>query len=193
VELLANVKKFAFAGASAGACRAFSRGLTFPFDTMKTFEQSSVDTIEHAYGKKKRKRKINYFSGLITTIISAVPSNALFFITYNCILIYAPCLVPFPASFSTSSKLLERLIASAIATFPQNLIKIPAELVKQRAQLTQSSDIPKIVADAVKDKGISGLYVGGNAQLLREIPYNAFQMAFFDMFRDMAARYHLVT
>jgi len=101
---------------------------------------------------------------LIATIVSAVPSNALFFITYNCILIYAPCLVPFTSSISSSSKLFERLIASAIATLPQNLIKIPAELVKQRAQLTQSSDIPKIIVDAVKYKGVSGLYVGGNGK-----------------------------
>ena len=32
--------------------------------------------------------------------------------------------------------------------------------------------------------GFFGFYVGGNAQLLREIPFNAIQMALFTTFKD---------
>ena len=37
-----NWSQFAFQGAVAGGCRALSRGLTFPFDTLKTLEQIST-------------------------------------------------------------------------------------------------------------------------------------------------------
>lgn len=79
----------------------------------------------------------------------------------------------------------------AIATFPQNAIKIPAELVKQRAQIRQTSDVILLIKESVKDKGIQGLYVGGYAQLLREIPYNSFQMAFYELFMDNM-KYNLI-
>eukprot|EP01037_Dinobryon_pediforme_P046177 gene46177-59286_t len=91
----------------------------------------------------------------------------------------------------STSKLVERLVASVIATFPANLVKIPAEVIKQRAQLTQSSDIVRIIADATRGRGLRGLYVGGYAQLLREIPYNAFQMAIYDYLQDFSKQLSL--
>ena len=119
-------------------------------------------------------------------MVSAVPSNAVFLITYKCLLLYSPCLFPALLDSAPTSKLVERLAASVVASFPANAIKIPSEVVKQRAQLLQSSDIGRIVSDAVREKGIGGLYTGGYAQLLREIPYNAFQMAIYDMLQDLS-------
>ena len=81
-------------------------------------------------------------------------------------------------------KSLQRILFSSIATLPQNAIKIPFEVVKQRAQLQPDTTYAEIVRDAVREKGIRGLYAGGFAQLLREIPYNAFQMSSFDLLKD---------
>eukprot|EP01036_Dinobryon_divergens_P024608 gene24608-33076_t len=182
-DLWSSVQKFGLSGAAAGACRALSRGLTFPFDTIKTFEQSGEWNKEN---QPTQKRKINYFNGILTTVASAVPSNAVFLITYKCLLLYTPCLFPALLDSAPTSKLAERLAASIVASFPANAIKIPSEVVKQRAQLLQSSDIGRIISDAVREKGIGGLYTGGYAQLLREIPYNAFQMAIYDMLQDLS-------
>lgn len=183
-DLWSSVQKFGLSGAAAGACRALSRGLTFPFDTIKTIEQSGEWNKEN---QPTQKRKINYFNGILTTVVSAVPSNAVFLITYKCLLLYTPCLFPALLDSAPTSKLVERLAASIVASFPANAIKIPSEVVKQRAQLLQSSDIGRIISDAVREKGIGGLYTGGYAQLLREIPYNAFQMAIYDMLQDLSA------
>lgn len=71
----------------------------------------------------------------------------------------------------STSKLVERLVASVIATFPANLVKIPAEVIKQRAQLTQSSDIIRIIADATRGTGLRGLYVGGYGEPFRNIAF----------------------
>ena len=181
-DLWSSVQKFGLSGAAAGACRALSRGFTYPFDTMKTFEQSK----EWKDNQQAETKRINYFNGILTTVVSAVPSNAVFLVTYKCLLLYSPCFFPPLLDSTSTSKLVERLAASIVASLPANAIKIPSEVVKQRAQLLQSSDIGRIVSDAVRENGIGGLYAGGYAQLLREIPYNAIQMAFYDMLQDLS-------
>lgn len=115
---------------------------------------------------KRQKTSINYFNGLATTILSAIPSNAVFFVVYNSLLYWSQCQLSTPlGGASSATVLLERLTASAVASLPQNAIKIPAELVKQRAQLSQSTDILGIVREAVRDRGVRGLYVGGNGMV----------------------------
>lgn len=174
-----NIVHSAIAGSAAGGFRALSRGLTYPFDSMKTFEQV-VDASE-----VKKKGFAEYFRGVTPTVLTAVPANAFFFITYDYLMSTIPCLS------SHSVGLLERLIVSSIATIPQNLIKIPAELIKQRAQVQSESDFMLIISQITKTKGLSGLYLGGGAMLLREIPYNAFQMASFAYFKESIIKYNL--
>eukprot|EP01038_Epipyxis_sp_PR26KG_P009079 gene9079-12245_t len=193
LECLANthvdIHRYALEGATAGGCRALSRGLTFPFDTVKTFEQSTPIVI--GVNSTETNRKItNYYSGVIPTVVSAIPANALFFIFYNSLEQYSKTLSAFleysgySSSSETMNQLFIRIIISAIATLPQNLIKIPSELIKQRAQVQPDIGVIQLIRDAVSKQGLSGLYVGGNAQLLREIPYNAFQMAIYQLLKD---------
>jgi solute carrier family 25 (mitochondrial thiamine pyrophosphate transporter), member 19 len=200
-----NWSQFALQGAVAGGCRALSRGLTFPFDTLKTLEQSSKDDSAEVKEEKEHKQfKIDlsifklllskeYFRGVIPAVASAVPANAVFFVVYNylqtiaasdCILHYFSINTGF---FQRPSILfVERLMFSAIATLPQNAIKIPAELIKQRAQVQPDKPITYLLQQATKPPlGIIGLYQGGGAQLIREIPYNAIQMATFQSFKEI--------
>ena len=200
-----NWSQFALQGAVAGGCRALSRGLTFPFDTLKTLEQSSNDAPNEVTEEKKRQLPAidlsifklllskEYFRGVIPAVASAVPANAVFFVVYNylqtiaasdCILHYFSINTDF---FQRPSILfVERLMFSAIATLPQNAIKIPAELIKQRAQVQPDKPIAYLIQQATKAPlGIIGLYQGGGAQLIREIPYNAIQMATFQSFKEV--------
>lgn len=82
------------------------------------------------------------------------------------------------------SKLLERIVISSIATLPQNSIKIPFENVKQKMQ-TCDMTRAEIVASILRYQGVGGFFVGGNAQLLRELPYNAIQMSAFEVAREL--------
>eukprot|EP01041_Mallomonas_annulata_P010799 gene10799-22544_t len=176
-----NVLRSAAAGSLAGGLRALSRGLTFPFDSMKTFEQAKMN------GGKQRTIG-EYFRGVIPTVATAVPANALFFMTYDYLMAIAPCIAP----HTTALGLLEqRLLVSAIATIPQNAIKIPAELIKQRAQVQSESDFQLLFNQITAKRGLIGLYLGGGAQLLREIPYNSLQMASFAALQEYSVSYKI--
>lgn len=197
-----NWSQFAIQGAVAGGCRALSRALTFPFDTLKTLEQSAVkspyDTEKHTDRESKEsllKLLISkeYFRGILPAVASAVPANAVFFVVYNYLQTIAAsdCVLDYLSIFGTdffhrpSILFLERLIFSAIATLPQNAIKVPAELIKQRAQVQPNTNIFLLIQQATRPPlGILGLYKGGGAQLIREIPYNAIQMATFQSFKE---------
>jgi hypothetical protein len=124
-----NFIKIGTAGALAGGFRGLSRVITFPWDTIKTLEQ-----VKGAPGVTKKLSNLSlsdYFSGLVPTTVVAMPANAVFFIVYNYLDTFLPCFVPSDILPSW----LRRIIIALIATLPQNAIKIPAEVVKQRAQV----------------------------------------------------------
>jgi|LauGreSBDMM110SN_4_FD.fasta_scaffold35917_2 solute carrier family 25 S-adenosylmethionine transporter 26 len=172
---------FAIEGGIAGGSRALSRGLTFPFDTIKTLQQAGNS---RERGDQKLRVK-DYFNGIIPTVVSAIPANALFFVVYNFLEQFITCYSTTSGDhLSVSNNFIQRLIVSAIATIPQNLIKIPGELIKQRAQTRRDKSIVELFKEAVEQDGLPGLYVGGRAQLLREIPYNSIQMASFELLKD---------
>lgn len=101
-----------------------------------------------------------------------------------------PCFLPniYSKTASESTRFLQRLVISSIATFPSNAIKVPGELIKQRAQTRPGQNSWKLFLEAIREDGVGGLYVGVNAQLLREIPYNAIQMSTFDLLKDTVAK-----
>lgn len=124
-----NFIKIGTAGALAGGFRGLSRVITFPWDTVKTLEQ-----VKGAPGVTKKLSNLSltdYFSGLVPTTVVAMPANAVFFIVYNYLDMIVPCIV----SSDILPAWLRRIIVALIATLPQNAIKIPAEVVKQRAQV----------------------------------------------------------
>ena len=192
VPLNFDVVQYAFSGAVAGGFRALSRGLTFPFDTMKTVKQVQRANKQSPLFQEFTIAEL--FKGVVPAVLSAVPANAVFFVIYNYLMALASSeavLNMFSISaddaFYTSASFifLERLIFSSIATLPSNLIKTPAELLKQRAQVAPNASMKELIQEAIQPPmGIRGLFLGNNAQLLRELPYNAIQMAVFDFLKD---------
>lgn len=87
--------KFATSGAIAGGFRAISRGLTFPFDTIKTLQQAKIESngedngksaavaLAEVYDWRNASTRSNFFTGAMPTIISAIPANSVFFVIYN--------------------------------------------------------------------------------------------------------------
>lgn len=189
-----NLYEYAFSGAVAGGFRALSRGLTFPLDTLKTVKQ-----VKRANKESSSIHEFTtideLFNGVVPAVLSAIPANAVFFVIYNYLLTLAasePITRLLATSFdgssfhpSTSVMFFERLLFSSIATLPSNLIKTPAELLKQRAQVQPDATMMSLIEDAIRPpEGLRGLFLGNNAQLLRELPYNAIQMATFDFLKD---------
>lgn len=175
--------EYLFAGSVAGGCRALSRGLTFPFDTMKTLIQA--DSSKKG-GDITEKPNVDYYRGVVPTVTAAIPANALFFLVFNTLetieLTFTSC---YNNGFQDEERFIARLLISTLATLPQNLIKIPSELIKQRAQTQPGLSYQELFSQAYDRDGVSGFYRGWEAQLLREIPYNAVQMTTFAYLRDL--------
>ena len=176
-----DIQKYALQGAVAGGCRGLARGLTYPFDTIKTLEQVNRG---RRYTRESGVSILTYisklFSGVTPAVLSAVPANAVFFAVYRTLELITGTyhLTPFHSS------LLTRIIITSIATFPQNSFKIPFEVVKQRMQTMEGASRLQVLQRIMSEHGPQGLFVGGNAQLLRELPYNAIQMTVFEYIRE---------
>jgi hypothetical protein len=81
-------------------------------------------------GEDKEKGK-NLFAGFLPSVAAAVPANAAYFISYDILNALFECYL----NNAGLSLLQRRILISAIATLPQALIKVPAEVLKQRMQI----------------------------------------------------------
>lgn len=174
-----DLASFAISGAASGGSRALARFLSYPLDTLKTIQQAeSLEQI--ALQQRDKPRDVaSLFRGVALAVCSAVPANSVFLVVFSSLEAYLPCV---SSGDDALLRLGQRILISAVATAPANLIKIPAELLKQRAQLADFSgdavSLSSVLAD-VQVLGFKGLYQGGAAMMLREVPFNGIQMATF--------------
>lgn len=177
-----DIVKYAVSGGFAGGCRSISRLFTYPFDTIKTLEQADSNL---------RPAEVDYFRGVVVSVSSAIPANAVFFVIYYYLDQLWTCLSSHSAHHNDPNLIL-KLVISLVATVPQNFIKVPSELIKQQAQIHPDRTILTVIRDIYqggsdekeKEKDLRNFFIGSNAQLLRELPYNAFQMTFFEFFKE---------
>ena len=174
-----DLTKYALTGATAGVCRALSRGLTFPFDTKKTLQQA--ETRMEGAEKKFERNPLNfqkYFKGVTPIIIGAVPAQASFFVSYHILEVWSNCLVSqWGMESEEFTRFFQRLLISTFSSIPANVFKIPAEVWKQDSQLVgQDMSFQQFYENS---NGLPGIYRGGKSMLLREIPYNALQFSFY--------------
>ncbi|CAM9702256.1 unnamed protein product [Ectocarpus sp. 12 AP-2014] len=184
-------------GLGAGFTRAASRTLTFPLDTIKTRSQlSRLGADDRALLPVEMLRLIDgpatfkgVFKGFSAFLAQAGPSNAAFFLFYDALnAIGAAAILGGDGSggisASPSSSLWPTALhlgASSAATIPANLVRTPAEVVKQRLQVgRESGNSLQALLSIVRAEGAKGLFVGGKEQLLREIPFNAVQFTVYE-------------
>lgn len=189
-----SFQKSLLSGAAAGISRGLSRIVTFPLDTIKTRQQAVLilsddedeegkeggkekDVAEQLTAKASKVEKGRLFNGLLPMLLIAGPANAAFFVTYDYLGALATAL-----GYPPKGHLLIELSASLLASLPSNLIRIPAEVTKQRVQAGQAPTAFTAATTILKTEGPFGLYVGGGAHLLREIPFNSVQ---FVSYRNM--------
>eukprot|EP00752_Nemacystus_decipiens_P003654 g3368.t1 len=191
-------------GLGAGFTRALSRTLTFPLDTIKTRSQlSRLGAEDRSLLSAGMRRSIDgpasfdgVFKGFSAFLAQAGPSNAVFFLVYDALKALGTAALLGGLSGGGggggsgggagggSSSLLPTALhlgASSIATVPSNLVRTPAEVVKQRLQVGQESgNSLQALRSIVRAEGVKGLFVGGKEQLMREIPFNAVQFAVYE-------------
>ncbi|XP_014802254.1 PREDICTED: S-adenosylmethionine mitochondrial carrier protein isoform X3 [Calidris pugnax] len=65
------------------------------------------------------------------------------------------------------------------------LIRVPSEVVKQRAQVSPSSSTLRILSHTLYHEGIQGLYRGYKSTVLREIPFSLVQFPLWESLKDL--------
>lgn len=143
-----DIVKVGIQGGLAGGFRGLARLVTYPWDTMKTLDQADVTTANDGVPLSSDNLSgLDYFRGLWVTIVSAMPANAVFFIVYYYFERFVPCFVHNEYPF------IQKLVVSLLATLPQNAIKIPAEVVKQRSQVQPQLNSVQIIKEIAADQG----------------------------------------
>lgn len=124
--------------------------------------------------KANNVNKGRLFDGLLPMLLIAGPANAAFFVTYDYLVALFTAL-----GYPPKTNVIVELSAALLASLPANLIRIPAEVTKQRVQAGLEAKASTAARNILQAEGPFGLYVGGGAHLLRELPFNAVQFLAF--------------
>ncbi|XP_077181216.1 mitochondrial S-adenosylmethionine carrier protein isoform X2 [Paroedura picta] len=157
------------AGGLAGMCVDL---VLFPLDTVKTRLQSPQ-------GFKKAGGFRGIYAGVPSTAVGSFPNAAAFFVTYECMKAVlhtdaSPYLAP-----------VTHMVAASLGEVVACLIRVPSEVVKQRAQVSPASSTLRILSNTVCEEGILGLYRGYKSTVLREIPFSVVQFPLWEFLKDL--------
>ncbi|XP_038963749.1 mitochondrial S-adenosylmethionine carrier protein isoform X6 [Rattus norvegicus] len=152
------------AGGVAGAAVDL---ILFPLDTIKTRLQSPQG-FNQAGGFR------GIYAGVPSAAIGSFPNAAAFFLTYE----YVKSLLH---TDSTSHfRPMKHMLAASTGEVVACLIRVPSEVVKQRAQVSASSKTLQIFSTILSEEGIQGLYRGYKSTVLREIPFSLVQFPLWE-------------
>lgn len=170
------------AGALAGLTVDVS---LFPLDTIKTRLQSNLS--HHASTVATRHTALgtlrSIYAGLPSAIIGSMPSAASFFVVYDGI----KRQMITPETSSTKQSYIH-MLASSLGEIAACAIRVPTEVVKQRAQAGlfggKSSaaflDILSLRKSAGYGTMVKELYRGGGVTIMREIPFTILQFTMWE-------------
>uniref|UniRef100_A0A8C8YT54 Mitochondrial S-adenosylmethionine carrier protein n=1 Tax=Prolemur simus TaxID=1328070 RepID=A0A8C8YT54_PROSS len=132
--------------------------ILFPLDTIKTRLQSPQ-------GFNKAGGFHGIYAGVPSAAIGSFPNAAAFFITYE--------YVKWFLHTDSSSYLMpmKHMLAASAGEVVACLIRVPSEVVKQRAQVSVSSKTFQIFSNILYEEGIQGLYRGYKSTVLREVSH----------------------
>ncbi|NXK35416.1 SAMC protein, partial [Piprites chloris] len=157
------------AGGVAGVCVDL---ILFPLDTVKTRLQSPQ-------GFRKSGGFRGIYAGVPSTAIGSFPNAAAFFITYENV----KSLLPQGSSSYLSPA--THMVAASLGEVVACLIRVPSEVVKQRAQVSPSSSTLRILSHTLYHEGVQGLYRGYKSTVLREIPFSLVQFPLWESLKDL--------
>ncbi|VEU38651.1 unnamed protein product [Pseudo-nitzschia multistriata] len=172
--------RIALAGGLAGATGS---AVLYPIDSAKTLRQSNPtayssvrDALWTMLKSKNALRRV--YRGILPAALGAIPSSALYFGAYESSKVTLKRLV-----FQKNHKNVDsddyraRLFVHGLAAASGNVISsfvfVPKEVIKQQLQIRASeatTGTVQAIGSIVRQNGISGLYAGYGATLLRNIP-----------------------
>lgn len=183
LEPLSYYLRIALAGGLAGATGS---AVLYPIDSAKTLRQSNPKayrSVKDALCTMLRSKHAlqRVYRGIGPAALGAIPSSALYFGAYESSKVALQRWVSkHPSSHSHSHSQLgehgyrTRMVVHGLAAASGNVLSsfvfVPKEVIKQQLQIRSSGGGFRAIGNIVRDKGISGLYAGYGATLLRNIP-----------------------
>jgi solute carrier family 25 S-adenosylmethionine transporter 26 len=176
--------RVSLAGGLAGATGSL---VLYPIDSAKTLRQadpSRYGSVRAALLTMVQSRDVGrIYRGILPAVVGAVPSSALYFGAYESSkAALQRWLIPRQrrdgggGGEAVTHRLLVHGLAAAAGNVVSSFVFVPKEVIKQQLQYRASittSNIPHkatSILTIVQDKGISGLYCGYGATLMRNIP-----------------------
>ncbi|CAG2110326.1 unnamed protein product [Medioppia subpectinata] len=166
MKTMSNISIPLVSGAMAGMCVDLT---LFPIDTIKTRIQSDA-----GFWKSGGFRHI--YSGLSSAMVGSAPNAALFFCAYE------------TSKSTLKTYMSERydpiihMVSASAGEVTACLIRVPTEVVKQRAQASNMSS-SLILRTTISREGFSGLYRGYLSTIVREIPFSLIQFPVWEVLK----------
>ncbi|KAI9821831.1 MAG: S-adenosylmethionine transporter [Pycnora praestabilis] len=169
----------------------------YPIDTLKTRLQAS-----HGFASAGGFRGI--YAGVGSAVVGSAPGAALFFVTYDA----CKCMLregreadeklaggPRRGTLGNWSEPVEHMIAASLGEVAACAVRVPTEVVKQRAQAIQHPSSLSALEHILSQRstiGISGVwkefYRGWSVTLMREVPFTVIQFPFWEGMKEWRRR-----
>lgn len=171
---------------AGGIATATTDILLYPLDTIKVKQQSSRHPISswdafQSIANDHHDVVRSLFKGALSYSIIDGSGSAIFFAVYE--------FVKAVAATRISGSLLGLTVypAAAVAFTFATFLLVPGELLKTRMQTGSFENFWECIADIVKPSngGVAGLYTGYSAAWMRDMPYFALQLGFYDNIRTV--------
>jgi solute carrier family 25 S-adenosylmethionine transporter 26 len=173
---------------SGGAAGTATDLAFFPIDTLKTRLQAKG-------GFFKNGGFIGLYKGLGSAVVASAPSASLFFVTYDTCKKFFKSELPiyFPSLNKSTSTHISHMLAASLGEIAACLVRVPAEVIKQRTQSLQfnsSLESFKYILSNKSGEGIiKGLYRGWSTTIMREIPFTIIQFPLYEHMKSLWASY----
>ncbi|XP_076468737.1 mitochondrial S-adenosylmethionine carrier protein-like isoform X2 [Babylonia areolata] len=144
----------------------------FPLDTIKTRLQSQQG-FQAAGGFR------GIYAGLMSVTLGSAPIGAVFFCSYE--------VTKYGFSKVTNDRWIPagHMLAASVGEVTGCLLRVPVEVIKQRAQTSPHLSSLAIFKSTVASEGFKGLYRGYLSTVTREIPFSLIQFPLWELFKKM--------
>ncbi|GAA5915119.1 hypothetical protein JCM8208_002633 [Rhodotorula glutinis] len=164
----------------AGACAGTAVDtLFFPIDTLKTRAQAQQGFF--AAGGFK-----GVYRGLGSAVVGSAPGASLFFTSYELAKHHLPRAVPALGTESWAPAL--HMLSASSGEVAACLVRVPTEVVKQRAQTAAASSSLDVARQVWAREGLRGFYRGFGSTVAREIPFTCLQFPLYERLKVLLAR-----
>ncbi len=155
-----------------------------PLDTVKTMLQaSSGQSMVSVFKEAAKMGRTGLYRGIIPATVGAASSQGFRVGVFEAAKLGTKVLLP------SIPDLQVQTIASGMGSFIGTAVRIPCEVLKQRLQAGQYTEVWTAIATVMKKDGVGGLFRGSAATLSREIPFYVIGMVAYEQFKKAAVEY----